>query len=166
METKGTVTVIRAVALIVPTDAVIVVVPTLSEFTIPALPAALLTPATARFDEFQIADCKGPRLSPYASYAVAVSARVSPRLNGLFDGVITIDANCGGDRLDGWYELVLDSVTPLLIPPAKSTLPSVSSVAVWPERPAERFWLAVKDPLYGLNTSVVLSDVHEVTQES
>jgi hypothetical protein len=162
MDTRGTVTVIWAVALIVPTDAVIVVVPRLNEFTIPALPAASLTHATAGFDEFQMTDCKGPRLSPYASYAVALRARVSPRLNGLFDGEMTIDATCAGARLVGWYESVLDSVTPLLMPPTKSTAPSVKSVAVWPERPVERLWLVVKLPAYGLNISVVLSEVHVV----
>lgn len=38
---------------------------------------------------------------------------------------------------------MLDRVTPLLMPPTSSTLPSFKSVAVWPERPVDRFWLGV-----------------------
>jgi len=54
IEVKTGVTVISAVALTVPTDAVMVVVPALSALTIPALPVALLTLATVGEDEFHM----------------------------------------------------------------------------------------------------------------
>ena len=54
MESNTGVTVIWAVALIVPTEALMVVVPTLRALTIPALPAALLIVATDGEDELQI----------------------------------------------------------------------------------------------------------------
>jgi hypothetical protein len=59
IETRGAVTVTCVEAMIVPTVAVIVVVPELSAFTMPALPAALLTVATAGEDDDQTTDCRG-----------------------------------------------------------------------------------------------------------
>jgi hypothetical protein len=63
-ETSGTVTVTSLEATTDPFIAVIVVVPELNAVTIPALPAALLTEATAGDDEFQTTDCKSKELSP------------------------------------------------------------------------------------------------------
>lgn len=51
-------------AVIVPTDAVIVVVPELKALIMPALPAALLTVATEGEDEFQITDWSGSACEP------------------------------------------------------------------------------------------------------
>jgi hypothetical protein len=56
IETKGAVTVTCVETLTVPMEAVIVVVPTLNELTIPALPAALLMLATPGEEEFQVTD--------------------------------------------------------------------------------------------------------------
>ncbi len=56
IEARGAVTVTCVEVLIVPTEAVIVVVPTASELTMPALPAALLIVATLGEDEFQMTD--------------------------------------------------------------------------------------------------------------
>jgi hypothetical protein len=56
IETNVAVTVIFVEPLTVPMEAVIVVVPTLKEFTIPALPAALPMLATFGEEEFQVTD--------------------------------------------------------------------------------------------------------------
>jgi len=99
-------------------------------------------------------------------YPVATSKRVEPTAKGLLEGVIVIEVIPGSARLEAWYESVLASVTPLLIPPTRSTLPSVSNVAVWPERPAVKAWLEVKLYVCGLYSSLVASDTHDETQES
>jgi hypothetical protein len=65
IETSGTVTVTCVEAMIVPLVAVIVVVPVASAFTIPALPAALLTVATAGEEEVQITDWREGANGPY-----------------------------------------------------------------------------------------------------
>lgn len=77
-----------------------------------------------------------------------------------------MDANPGKARLAGWNESVLERVTPLLIPPINSTLPSASKVAVWPARPVDRAWLEVKVNADGSKISVVLSEMHAVVHES
>lgn len=59
IETRPAVTVTSVEAVIVPADAVMVVVPELSAFTMPAVPAALLTVATEGKEEVQITDCSG-----------------------------------------------------------------------------------------------------------
>ena len=53
IDTSGAVTVIWVVVLTEPTEAVIVVVPVLRAFTIPALPKALVMVATVGDEEFQ-----------------------------------------------------------------------------------------------------------------
>ena len=59
MDTRGVVAVIVVEPTIVPTVALIVAVPALIVFTMPALPAALLTVATEGEEELQITDCNG-----------------------------------------------------------------------------------------------------------
>ena len=59
IETRDALTVISVDVVMVPSVAVIVVVPTPSAFTIPALPLALLTVATEGEDEVQMTDSRG-----------------------------------------------------------------------------------------------------------
>jgi len=165
-ETSGAVTVTWVEALMVPTDAVIVVVPSVRELTIPELPAALLTLATAGDDELHTTEARVPRLTPSWVVPVATRGRVAPGTIGWFDGEMVIDAREGRDKLEGTYESTLDRVTPLLMPPASRTVPSVRSVAVRPERPVLRAWLVVKLSLAGLKSSVVESDVQDDEQAS
>ena len=66
IDTSGAVTVICVAAVTDPTEAVIVVVPTLNAFTIPALPAALLIVATEGEEEFQITAGSVPTTAPKA----------------------------------------------------------------------------------------------------
>jgi hypothetical protein len=65
IETSGAVTVTSVEAVIVPLVAVIVAVPEVSASTIPALPAALLTVATAGEEEVQITDWREGANGPY-----------------------------------------------------------------------------------------------------
>ena len=106
MDTKGTVTVTSVEAVIIPLVAVIVVVPVLRAFMIPALPAALLIVATKGDDDVQITDCNGGAFEPYndpeLEYPVAVKESVVPTGTCGLEGEVVIDANCGSAKVEGW----------------------------------------------------------------
>ena len=87
MDTRGTVTVIVVEPTIVPAVALIVVAPTLSVFTMPTLPAALLTVATEGEDELQITDCSGYVL-PSLKVPVALRTTVCPMVVGFGSEVV------------------------------------------------------------------------------
>ncbi len=61
---------------------------------------------------------------------------------------------------------MLDNVTPPLMPPTRSTLPSVNSVAVWPDRSVDRACPEAKLSPDGLNSSVVPPETHDEVHES
>jgi hypothetical protein len=64
IEVRGAVTVTCVAALTVPIEAEMVVVPTVTELTMPVLPAELLMLTTPGEDEFHIADGSVPTLLP------------------------------------------------------------------------------------------------------
>ena len=123
----------------VPAAAVMVDVPIETALAIPDEPTELLIVATAGLEELQTTEERICVL-PSEYVPVAINCCVNPTKTEGAVGAMAIDTRPGGVSDVGWYDSMLASVAPALIPPIKATLPLDKRVPVCPARAVARIW--------------------------